>query len=292
MKLKYFIYLIIILTFSLNLSCSPKIKTIINKHVSSNVHGRELLKIKLSQKAINLAEEIEKICGKPIKEDYDETIEPLAQANITKDGMPTITAKPSAVLSEEIIVHELFHLKMKIRGFPTVSFVKPNNVDKQKTEDLFDFIHLHIFDVIEHKIFYAELRQLGFKPDADRISEIEGILAKGKFDNEPVAPLLLSLRYFRCGLEVNDQPILLKLKTFYQKKGWDSTIKKADKLIEIVNKINPKTPEDEVEAFIQCANQTIDSSLSFSFVRFEEEQYGTIKRKFAKVQLNINNSPK
>ena len=85
---------------------------------------------------------------------------------ITPDGTPTIKCHQAhGDLNEEIIVHQLAHLKLKAAGFPTIEF---NGIER----NLSQWIDDDLYDSIQHWIMYPHLRKLGYSPDAARKSEV------------------------------------------------------------------------------------------------------------------------
>ena len=87
--------------------------------------------------AVNLLEEIERSFGKQVVERFTEEPSVFANNGIGPDGTPFVAINKSKTIDEGIIVHELFHLKLKALGFPSPRFkVHPQYVSSIRKLDI------------------------------------------------------------------------------------------------------------------------------------------------------------
>ncbi len=130
----------------------------------SAAHGQKQkgFGLELSPQTLKLWNEVEEYYGKAIQErTLDFTKSGYGQSGIDADGTPWISLSPPG-RSEEKVIHELMHLKLKSLGFPAVYFVSPN-----VSPEFLGWATLTIKDSIEHWIFYPAIRKMGFKPDPE-----------------------------------------------------------------------------------------------------------------------------
>lgn len=243
---------------------------------------RQLFGVNLRPVGIKLLTNIEIRCGISVREEYKKDLDRIAEAEISSDGTPIVRANPEKEITEEIIIHELFHLKMRIESFPTIWFEGPRNVMTANAA-LLNLLRLYVYDTIEHWIYYPQLREMGYKPDALRKAEMKEVISKNRFINEPLSDIDLAVRYFRCALEVDDPELLSRFAKYYESRQWSVPLQTGRKLAQIVQELKPYTSEKEVEAFLRCISLLLGTKIKFEFNRWETETLGRIERHYAVV---------
>jgi hypothetical protein len=189
-------------------------------------------------------------------------------ALIALDGTPTIRCHQARRdLNEEIIVHELSHLRLRAAGFPTIEF---NGIERNISQ----WIDENIYDTIQHWIMYPYLRKLGYSPDGARKREVERAIAENRFTDEPLPPSDIIFRYLRVALESSDSLLIDQFSEWYLRRGWDTQLKKARSLVQFIKDTNPATPEQAVHSVIEVANVLFEPYLTFQVERWGAKQMG------------------
>ena len=232
--------------------------------------ARKLCEIELSPNGLKLLSEVEQTFNKQVRDQWSKDMDRPAAGLITPDGTPTIRCRqPRRDLNEEIIVHELSHLKLGAAGFPTIEF---NGIER----NLSQWIEGDIYDSIQHWITYPYLRKLGYSPDAARKSEVKRAIAENRFTDEPLPPSDIISRYLRVALESSDPLLIDQFSEWYLRRGWDAQLKKARSLVQFIKNTNPATPEQAVQSVIELANVLFEPYLTFEVEHWEAKQLGSI----------------
>jgi hypothetical protein len=232
--------------------------------------ARKLCEIELSPNGLKLLSEVEQTFNKQVRDQWSKDMNLSAAALIAPDGTPTIRCNPARRdLNEEIIVHELSHLRLRAMGFPTLEF---NGIERNISQ----WIDEDIYDMVQHRIMYPHLRKLGYSPDAARKRVVERAIAENRFTDEPLPPSDIISRYLRVALESSDPLLVDKLSEWYLRRGWDAQLKKARSLVEFIKDTNPATPEQAVQSVIELANVLFEPYLTFEVEHWNAKQSGSI----------------
>jgi hypothetical protein len=237
--------------------------------VTDSFAGR-LCGIELSPRGLKLLAEVEQAFKKQVRDRWDKDMNRQAAAWITADGTPTIRCHVARRdLNEEIIVHELCHLKFRAAGFPTIKFdgIEPN---------VSQWIDEKLYDTVQHWVMYSYLRKLGYLPEAAAKREIERAIAAGRFTDEPLPPSEIIFRYMRAALESSDSLLIDRLSEWYLRRGWDAQLNKARRAVQLIQSANPTTGEKAVQALIEAANVVFDPYLRFELERWEATESGSV----------------
>ena len=219
--------------------------------------GRKLCDVELSRKGLELLSEVEKTFNKQVRDQSYKDMAVYAAALIAADGTPTVRCNPAhRDLNEEIIVYELYHLKLRAAGFPRTEF-------KGIERDLSRWVDENLYDTIQHWIIYPHLRKLGYSPDASKKRDVERVISENKFTDEPLPPSDIISRYFRVALELGDPLLIDQFTKWYLRRGWDAQLKKARSLVQFIKDTNPTTAEQAVQSVIEVANILFEPYLTF-----------------------------
>jgi hypothetical protein len=236
----------------------------------NNSSARKLCEIELSPNGLKLLSEVEQTFNKQVRDQWSKDMDRPAAGSITADGTPTIRCRqPRRDLNEEIIVHELSHLKLRAAGFPTIEF---NGIER----NLSQWIEGEIYDSIQHWITYPYLRKLGYSPDAARKSEVKRAIAENRFTDEPLPPADIISRHLRFALESSDPLLLDQFREWYLRRGWAAQLKKARSLVQFIKDTNPITGDQAVQSLIHVANVLFEPYLTFQVEHREAKQLGSV----------------
>src|SRR5262245_23392943 len=114
-----------------NVSCvdSSSTTTADNAAGSGSTGASKVCDVQLSRRGLELLSEVEKTFNKQVRGEWYKDMTAQTAALIAADGTPTVRCNPAhRELNEEIIVHELYHLKLRAAGFPTIEVkgIEPN----------------------------------------------------------------------------------------------------------------------------------------------------------------------
>ncbi len=236
---------------------------------ASETKGR-LCEIELRPNGLKLLSEVEQTFKKRVRDQWSQDMDRHATGLITPDGTPTIECHQAhGDLNEEIIVHQLAHLKLKAAGFPTIEF---NGIER----NLSQWIDDDLYDSIQHWIMYPYLRKLGYSPDAARKSEVKRAITENRFTDEPLPPSDIISRYLRVALESSDSLLIDQLTEWYLRRGWDAQLKKAQGLVQFIKDTNPTTAEQAVQSLTEVANVLFEPYLTFQVEHWEAQPLGSI----------------
>jgi hypothetical protein len=237
---------------------------------SQLANRRKLCNVELSPRGLRLLSEVEQTFSKPVRDQSYKDKVLNAVALIGADGTPTIRCNPAhRDLNEEIIVHQLYHLKLRAAGFPTTDF-------KGIEPDISRWIDENLYDTIQHWIMYPYLRKLGYSPDAARKREAERVISENKFTDEPLPPSDIIYRYLRIALESSDPLLVDQFGAWYLQRGWAMHLKKAQSLVQYIKNTDPLTAEQAVQSLIELANVIFEPYLTFQIDHWEAKRLGSI----------------
>ena len=226
--------------------------------------------VQLSRRGLELLSEVEKTFSKQVRGEWYKDMTAQTVALVAADGTPTVRCNPAhRELNEEIIVHELYHLKLRAEGFPSIEFkgVEPN---------ISRWINENLYDAIQHWVIYPQLRKLGYSPDANRKRDIERVISQNRFTDEPLPPSDIVFRYFRVALELSDPLLVDRFGEWYQRRGWAAHLNKGRNLVQLIKNTNPVTAEQAIQSLIEVANLLFEPYLTFKVDHWGDKRLGSI----------------
>lgn len=246
--------------------------------------GKTLFGIKLRPSTRQLVAEVEKRIGRSIKEEvvtWEKTR--VGESMVLDDGRPLIRLNRDFV-SEEVIVHELFHLKFKADGFYTI------DVEGNLTQQQIEFIRwskLLLYDCFEHRLFFPKMRRLGFNPtvgfyndflERRRTRNLEYLTGNGHYNRV--------LYYFKFAIELNDAKKLHEVVEWFKANGWNSELEVGDKLVQMVVNGDPLLPDQLITVFVKCLNELLSGKAKVSFDKSETRLLGRFEQKVAILRVD------
>jgi hypothetical protein len=232
--------------------------------------AKQLCEVELSPNGLRFMSEVEQTFNKQVRDQWSKDMDRPVAGLIAPDGTPTIRCRqPQRDLSEEKIVHELSHLKLRAAGFPTLEF---NGIER----NLSQWIERDIYDAIQHWVAYPYLRKLGCSPDAERKSEVKRAIGENRFTDEPLPPSDIISRYFRFALESSDPPLVDQFSEWYLRRNWEVELQKAKSLVEFIKDTNPTTGDQAIQSLINVANVLFQPYLTFQVERWQDNRSGSV----------------
>lgn len=185
----------------------------------------------------------------------------VAEASVADDGTPVITVNGLVPLTEDIVAHELLHLKLRAQGFPILTYEGQASLLAALPLIQMDRF---VYDPIEHYMFQKQMKQYGYDLSKMRAANLKNVLALDDLEG-PKPPERLVAFYFGHALELGTQhKLVIQAGKWFKRKGWSKELKTARRLVGLVTTKNPATAEDAIDLFIGCLNTIFESRARFS----------------------------
>jgi hypothetical protein len=235
---------------------------------------RTMFGIELRQEAIKLLKDIEQHFGKNLQERSLQEPDRFATAGIDADGTPYIAVNKAKPYNEGIIVHELFHLKLWAEGYPSITFEYPTILNVN--EDYANWLWNHLYDPIEHSVFYPKMRKMKLDPGAEHRSAFEEALSKGDYGDlhSSLEHEGRTLHYVEATLHLREQHLLERLRHWYKTNKWDESLRTAEEITARIKREIPLTSKMIIPAFVDCLNILKKGIVKFELNRWEQRKRG------------------
>jgi hypothetical protein len=156
--------------------------------------------------------EVERLFNARVREEWlDDPNGMSGNSKVSDDGTPRIQVNRDNGKTLDVIVNELYHLKLKGQGYPAVNWLYPVNM--QVNPAGFSQLALQVHDPIEHYIFYDAIRAWGINPG----EAFEKTTARKLDDGSLPATFAtmdrgaVGLYYFKIRLEVRDAALVRRI---------------------------------------------------------------------------------
>lgn len=243
---------------------------------------RNFLGIKLRPEVLAIIEEVENKTGKKI---YAEFVE---QENYTigssfiaeENGVPVVLIdyklENDRKQLEAVIVHEILHLRLRVNNYPTYIFSPTIQTAKGRAIDVEQSNINDLKDLIEHRIFRAEMEKFGLHKFINIAREgIEGARSdKGKADGQDD-----SINFARAALEYVNQSDVDELRKIYAANGWTRALQTGDEIARIIKLANIKTPQEAEAIFLKCLLKLYPPPSSVYTFRFAADPKNKVFRR-------------
>lgn len=204
------------------------------------------LDVKLSAAAVSLLREVETIYGKAVVgEKTSLPGDSWASSRIDDDGTPRVRVAPPGEGDEGIIVHELFHLKLRSRGAPVFYWLSDGG---EPALDALLAMQAQLYDAIQHRAFAPEMRKLGFEPSARLRASLRKMIAVRAF-NGSAGDFDRALVFARTFLEFGPGVELTSLARWYREEGWGRTLELGERLVQVLTPLSTDS-KDHVSQFL------------------------------------------
>lgn len=194
-----------------------------------------------------------------------------AASNIKDDGIPEIICFPPEPLTEENIVHELFHLKAP---FLIIAFSFDKAIEVIIDLRVLQQLRTFLLDPILHQNFYPLMREMGYIPDRFLQQELEYM-----FSHEDLEGRLISeewyrpFYYFAVALEINNVTSICKIEEFYENRKWHRELIEGQELVKIARG-KQSTYNEIVDALLQALNFAYKGKAQFGIDQESNMQIG------------------
>jgi hypothetical protein len=146
------------------------------------------------------------------------------------------------------IAHELFHLKLIAEGFPFYSFQPPPDVD----QTMFMFAAGALTDVLEHRLFFPQMRSMGLDPTTKQRRDLELIMHQD--DKGWNNPIYAAIHYLEHALQDNNDALVEKIDGWYRRRGWTQALDLGKKMKALILLHNPRTARQIQWELRACLN--------------------------------------
>ncbi len=207
--------------------------------------------VQLNPGTLLLWQTIEEGYGKPIRQETMPFTTSYGFSDIAEDGTPFLRLAKEGMY-EENIAHELLHLKLRLEGFPVG--IRWNYHCKSELP-VTAWVASNLRDPVEHWLFYPQVISLGLTPDPElsqalqRAIKQDGFVAGSNLSTEDLADF-----YFRALTIPAHEELKSQLKRWYERKGWNQAIALGTQMYSTLLLARPRTPDQEMAAFIALAN--------------------------------------
>lgn len=254
------------------------------KHKPRNV----IFGVSLCRDAKSLLAEVEHIFGKQVREEWLDEKDPMSgKSNVGNDGTPIIWINPVHGRKIDVIVHELYHFKLRDQGYPVLLWLIPKYMDTEANRAAFHQLNEQLHDPILHYIFYNEVRAWGINPGETFEKRTKQALKDNtladtftNMDKEAIG-----LYYFKIRLEVNDPELFQLLIKLLERKQKKQGIQFGKKLTQIVINANPQSPEADIQALVDCLNALYEGKWRFKQHPLTSRQLGNHTQQVAQIEV-------
>jgi hypothetical protein len=181
---------------------------------------REFLGLRLSHGASALLDDVERLYGRAISAEKKAFPgERWGTAEVAEDGTPIVRVSPAA-LDEDVIVHELFHLKLQAEGAPV--FLWSSDGD---AHDLNWLVHAQnqIYAALQHRSFADEMRRLNLDPAARIRRSLESAIENRTIGerHDEIGKAIILARVF---LELGANGEFTVMRRLFVEQGWSKSV--------------------------------------------------------------------
>ena len=264
---------------------------------SSNAYARYTIEgIELRPSSGELLDKIEQVLEQPLRVEKHDTgvAGALARGIISDDGVPTIVIGSGGILTETIIVHELFHIDQRIRQFPNgIDLRIVGSLSTDFDTQLGPLFGSYLLNPIEHAIFFPRMIDMGIDPYEQEAASIRQVIAAGGFPPEAHDSLsyhteALALWYMTAALGVGDSTVISENDRLFERKGFFESMRRGREAVGIFRSRNPQTPQEAAETIVASLNCLLGSLGAFSFDGWSSKPKGKLAERSAIVTLRAS----
>lgn len=248
----------------------------------------KVLDVPLRRSSVALLRSVEKGFGTSVR--FEEVggweLSRYGESSVEPDGTIVVRLNAHSGKTEATVVHELWHLKLKLSGFPLgIRYRFPEGRGTDANKQYMQWIGLHLRDPIEHYIFYPKMRKMGIEPDRELKGELLDAMKNDRFPNLVPGPnegTARALYFLKARLQLEpDRVLLAKLSAWYTKQGWEADRVVGERIAGYVTQSSLDTEEQEINVFLRCINDLLKSSARFVLHDWE----GPLGRKVANIDI-------
>jgi hypothetical protein len=204
--------------------------------------------IELSRPALALFHDVEHRLGKTIRCETHMEFGILGASDVAPDGTPEIILDTYEGRTEENLVHELFHLQLRAKGFPQhFKLRSPRTANNELVQQVAE----QLASLVEHRLFYPQMRRMGFDPTLQYRKALENWLSQDKLYSTAV-PEKRTVSYAEVSLLIQDPVLTRRVEEWYVRQGWTDQLSRGKRLTHYLVTFNPDTPEKKRAAVAAC----------------------------------------
>lgn len=218
--------------------------------------------IELSRPSLELLHDVERRLGKTIRCETHLEYGTLGASDVAADGTPEIVLDRYEGRTEENVVHELFHLQLRAKGFPQRFKVK---AVRTSNPEFVQSVAEQLASLIEHRLYYPQMRQMGFDPTLQYRQALETWMSQDKLYGASVAAKR-TVNYAEVSLLIQDPALTRRVEAWYGRRGWNGQLSRGKKLARYLATFNPDTPEKKGKAVPACLEIVFGRKIAVTWV--------------------------
>lgn len=217
--------------------------------------GESLLGVRLGPELAGIVKEIEVKTGKKVFADFDEQPEFQLGSSFIEDDSgravilidPALEKEPKKL--EAVLAHELLHLRLRVRGFPSFIFSPTVRTAKGRAIDVEQSNINDLRSMIEHRVFRTEMERFGLYQFIDLAGDTAAVAKNKKGQEDGQAD---SINYARALLEYRNAKDIALVADVYKANGWARSLAEGRALADIISQSSLTTPGDVESVFRRC----------------------------------------
>ena len=202
-----------------------------------------------------VVDEIEKKTGKSIYAEYRELDDyQLGVSFIAdEDGRAVVLVDPLIERDrkkvEAVVVHELLHLRLRVRGYPSYLFSPAVNTARGRAIDVEQGTINDLRSLIEHEVFRADMEAFGLGEQVDLAGDTLAAAEarRGQRDSQ-----VDTVNYARAVLEYLNTSDAAALKKAYQANRWKRSLADGEAIAALIRRSPMTTPAAAEAVFLSC----------------------------------------
>lgn len=205
---------------------------------------------------------------------------------VQDDGTPGIQINLQHPLWEDAVVHELHHLILRKKQYP--SFSLKNDVGSGLKQWHLENIRQMFFELYEpilHHVFNPMIRGMGRNPAVLFNAMYDKYLEPEEVESN-TEPLAWPLVYFRILLECDKPEVREQLRHRCEKLGWGEAMVKAESIVAKINGMTEPTPVKAVEVLIHCVNIVFEGVYRLSVIELIDVHKGPQVEKRVRISVS------
>lgn len=244
--------------------------------------------VTLPPDAVTLLRDIEEAFGAHVRLEWlPEGGAEAGRSNVAPDGTPLIQLHPRLGVRVDVVVHELYHFRLRQEGYPVLEWRMPLAMHTPDNVAAFDQLREQLYDPILHRVFYPRIRRWGINPgesyeDRTRTGLSDGLLPAtfSSMNAEAIA-----LYYFKLRLEAEDRSLLKTATAIITDMGKQDGISLGLTLTSLVENSALSSPQEAIAVFISCLNTFYANQFRFSGHSWRSQMLGRHVQQIAPVEI-------
>ena len=190
------------------------------------------------------------------------------------DGTPSIAINMQHPFWEDVIVHELHHLRLRKLLYPFFSLKNDVGSDLKKSDlELLRQLFFELYEPVLHYVFNPDIRAMGREPAVVFNPMFKQNLKLGEIEKNTLE-MAWPLVYLRILLECSESDVQEQLQERCESLGWTEAMKTAKRIVCEFKSLEMTTPEKAVDVLIRSANIAFEQVYSFSVIEWVDVSKG------------------